>query len=845
VVDSAEGLTASSEVRVDFNPSYETLAFHKIEIWRGTVRIDKLNRSKVKVLHRESNLEYQIYDGALTASLVLDDVRVGDRIEYSYSRKGSNPVFGGKYVHTAGMASVRGPTKIARFRLLAPESRSINYRSGADVIVKETLHDGLRDTEFLRHSVTQLHGDQYTPASVFLNDQINLSEFADWKEIASWGAKLYASVLNTPSLLVKSTVQSFGITDETPAQEKLRLALNFVQKDVRYFGTEVGENTHRPTPPDSVIKQRFGDCKDKALLLVALLKEMGIEAQPVLVSTTYRNDIPVFATPLFFNHVIVRVTENRNVYLLDGTRSAQTGPVANRQSAGLGKGLILNESMIELTDLPGTDIEERITVEEVLKVKALSEPPVLELQMIYYGEMAEFLRDAVSSQPVETLEGKLNADFARFHPNVKKIAPLKIEEIEGQNAVRVVQVFSVPKYWRFPDEKKLVGDYSLWGLISPIRYTEATSRSQPYQLNYPGIYRHNFSIEFPEEMVKTGSSGQLREDDPHINFQLDWDFEPKKYQVRSELHLLKDSVTTSEWSAYTAFLRKISPKFSGTFYVSPISYAQGDKLKSDIDELTGSWRGLFAKNKPVTNVQSEAMIKRIVYTAELEGGRLNPELKAQVLLNRAIQLDNLGFCKLANADYEEALKLASNDAELLAAAAVNSFSLGQDEKALEYAKKSSSLDVSHTPYRIMAQVNYFEKNYVEAKKNILAQLKQRNETDNGYAAIFLYLTSRRNQEDALAAVKNYSSKNSSAWPYPVLQFLTGQASYEKALEAAKSGQKDASRLCELYFYAGEKHLIDGRVELAREFFKMSLDTGVVEFSEYVMAKRSLQQLDNL
>jgi lipoprotein NlpI len=189
--------------------------------------------------------------------------------------------------------------------------------------------------------------------------------------------------------------------------------------------------------------------------------------------------------------------------------------------------------------------------------------------------------------------------------------------------------------------------------------------------------------------------------------------------------------------------------------------------------------------------------------------------------------------------------LSSNDAEILATAAVNSFSLGEDAKALEYAKKTSAIDVNRTPYRIMAHVNYFGKNYAEAKKNLLAQLKQRNEIDNGYAAIFLYLTARRNQEDALAAVKNYSSKNSSAWPYPVLQFLTGQASYEKALEAAKTGQKDASRLCELYFYAGEKHLIDGQVDLAREFFKKSLDTGVVEFSEYIMAKRSLQQLDVL
>lgn len=309
VVDQTDGLGIASEIQVPFNPAYEALNFHNVEIWRKGKRIDKLDRSKIKLLQRETNLEQQLYDGSMTALLVLDDLRVGDRIEIAYSIKGLNPVFKGKYAHTMWMASGRGPTRLVRFRLLAPQERAIQYHAGPDVTVQQSARNGMRDTEFLRVAVPQLHGDRYTPDSSFFDEQVNLNEFADWRAIARWGAELYADALDKPAPLVKDTVHSFGNLDGKTPIEKVEMALNFVQNQIRYFGTEIGENSHRPSPPDTVIRQRFGDCKDKVLLLMALLKEMGIQAEPVLVSTHFRNDIDAaFPSPLYFNHVIARVT---------------------------------------------------------------------------------------------------------------------------------------------------------------------------------------------------------------------------------------------------------------------------------------------------------------------------------------------------------------------------------------------------------------------------------------------------------------------------------------------------------------------------------------------------------
>ena len=54
-----------------------------------------------------------------------------------------------------------------------------------------------------------------------------------------------------------------------------------MQDEVRYLGLENGISAYKPSSPNKVYNQRFGDCKDKSLLLVTMLNQMNIEAYPV------------------------------------------------------------------------------------------------------------------------------------------------------------------------------------------------------------------------------------------------------------------------------------------------------------------------------------------------------------------------------------------------------------------------------------------------------------------------------------------------------------------------------------------------------------------------------------
>jgi len=114
-------------------------------------------------------------------------------------------------------------------------------------------------------------------------------------------------------------------------------ALKYAQENIRYVGLEMGSNSHLPTAPEETLKLKYGDCKDKASLLIAILAALEIEAFPALVDTEYTKllkDRPPAAN--LFNHVIVSLNYQGKQMWLDPTLINQTGSLTNLYQADYG-----------------------------------------------------------------------------------------------------------------------------------------------------------------------------------------------------------------------------------------------------------------------------------------------------------------------------------------------------------------------------------------------------------------------------------------------------------------------------------------------------------------------------
>ncbi len=772
-VNDAAGLQKGAQIELEFDPSYQKLVWHQLDVVRGNQRIDKRGAGLIKLLHREQQLERQVVDGRKTASVVLDDLRVGDRVEWAVSLVGDNPVFAGKFVDQEWMSTSQGPAGLVSLRMLWPAQRKINYRvSEPTVTVSDTTQGGQRELLLQRRQVAHFQLDPLMPALDYLRDLVEFSEFQDWAEIAAWAEQLFArSMQLSPAVAARADELARGAA--TPEQ-RLRAALDFVQREVRYFGTEVGAGSHQPASAETVLRQRFGDCKDKSSLLATLLTRMGIPATPVLVPVFLREGVATrLPSPLVFDHAIVAVNlPDAPTLWLDSTRSQQTGDATARQSLGLGYGLLARADARELTALqPAT---KRLSSEalDVFSFPRLADEGRFTSTTTYYGDIAEALREAKATLPAAEFERILASEIARLYPSFTQVGTPKFESLDVPNAVRVTLQYRTGNFWRLYESRSLAGEGALGLLIVPLRLSSQTPRTQAMRLSSPGRHVQRLRFEFGEDVYASGSrQSNFDERNDYFQLQIRYKSEPRLQEVEAELGLLTNTLPAGQWTRYRDLLNRIWPRLNPQISAPLLAPSQLEGLRTKLNALDDAMRS--GKTPTRTQDQARARSRLLVLDEQLAAGRLPDRPRAQLLIERGQQLDLLGQRQPAQRAFEAATALDTENAGAPAGMAMNALLQGQYASSITLADRALQLGESSLgPRYTRAWARYFSGSPETARNELRDMLQtQSTERERGYGGIWLYLASRRAGADASTARSALAELSASAegpaWPRTV------------------------------------------------------------------------------
>lgn len=140
--------------------------------------------------------------------------------------------------------------------------------------------------------------------------------FRSWAEVGAWYRKLQATRVQ-PDDDVTARVQQLTAGKTTP-EEKAKAVYGYVGPQIRYIGVAFGIGRYQPHESGDVLRNQYGDCKDKHTLLAAMLGAAGIEADAVLIGMgeAINPDVP---SPGWFNHVITRAHVDGKDTWLDAT----------------------------------------------------------------------------------------------------------------------------------------------------------------------------------------------------------------------------------------------------------------------------------------------------------------------------------------------------------------------------------------------------------------------------------------------------------------------------------------------------------------------------------------------
>ena len=530
-VDNTAGLEDLSQLRFYFEPSYQQLVIHFVRVLRGGSVIDALKPSEIKMIQEEPDLDQQLYNGTSAAVIFVNDVRVGDVVEYAYTITGENPVLGGRFTDIVYLAD-NEPIKEKFFRVLYPSERLLAIKNDNTELqpTKQVIGD---DTEYLWYAkdVGGVPSDDSTPNWFNPYPRINLSEFQSWAEVVNWALPFYRnSPLNNSELRAK--IEEWKKTSEVPEQ-RTAAALRFVQDEIRYLGIELGRYSHQPTVPEKVFARRFGDCKDKSLLLSSILSVMGIDAAPALVNTSVRAKLDSWQpTPFAFDHVIVRARINGKTYWLDPTISYQRGGLDGYYDPSYERGLVLRDGTNGLENIPTpASGAGSIEIVETYNGESSRSAVSLEVTKTYHGMEADQMRYSLSSlSPADLSKSHLNY-YADNTPSITANGLPIIEDDQKTNTIVIKEKYLITELWK-DNRHSFVADR----IYNELRKPRVSQRTAPLEVEYPLSIKQTILInlgagfDFPETSdVLTDDALRFEYSYTRVGSQLSMDYSLKTF----------------------------------------------------------------------------------------------------------------------------------------------------------------------------------------------------------------------------------------------------------------------------------------------------------------------------
>lgn len=308
-------------VALAWNPTSGQPAVHALRIHRGAEVIDVLAATRFEVLRREERLEVAMLDGTLTAVLKVPDLRVGDDLEIAYSLPTHDPTLRDV---SSGLMLLQPSVPPGRFRLELSWDEGQRPRTRVTPDLAANLEETPDRIVARFDNPPTLVPPRDAPPRYAWQRVIQYSDFADWPAVSQRFHGLYVAAAKLPpgSPLRKEAAAIAAAHSGKAAQAQAALAL--VQQQIRYVYVGLGGGNYLPLSADETWTRRYGDCKGKTVVLLALLSELGIPAEAVLANNGGATDgietrLP---NPGLFDHVLVRARIGGQTLWLDGTLPA-------------------------------------------------------------------------------------------------------------------------------------------------------------------------------------------------------------------------------------------------------------------------------------------------------------------------------------------------------------------------------------------------------------------------------------------------------------------------------------------------------------------------------------------
>ena len=449
-------------------------------------------------------LSYNLYSDSMWRVISMPALKPGVCIEYQVTLEDAGAESVGSTSWFWGGFSFQSTDPILQsaYALRVPKGTNFKWKALHCRLDPQILHEEETSTYLWTYGETPALKKEYNmPATNDIVPRLSYSSVESWEAVYSWYRDI-AKDRYTVDQAIEKMVEELT-ADLLTKDDKIRAIYHFVASQIRYVGIELGQGAYQPTPADQVLNVRYGDCKDKTTLMIAMLDLVGIEAFPVMLNPApYQHIDPELPSLGQFSHLIAAIPRENGGYIwLDPT--ADTCSYGDLPARNRGrKGFVIRRDRGEFVDIPiSTPESNRLAVDTEI---ALTEDGTIQgtMRIDTLGQYNVEARLEYKRVSPSAWKDTLAVGLSKQFPGVR-VDAVQISDLEDLNVpVQLNVAFTVEDYAEPVDDRLMfplpIDEFSDYAEIFA-----ATERQHPLDLSYPMQMKKTIQIALPEGWAAT------------------------------------------------------------------------------------------------------------------------------------------------------------------------------------------------------------------------------------------------------------------------------------------------------------------------------------------------------
>ncbi len=548
-----EAAASARQYAFSYQADSQVVQLRGARVYRSDGRIDEAIETDEGPA---DNPAIAMYTSARTFYVQFPRLNVGDVVELRYriedvSQENSFADYFGEVEYLQASE----PVMNAEYVVIAPSSRPLYFdASPLPGLTRADKTDGPnRVYRFFAPSVAPLLPEPNMPPWSEVLGHVHVSTYRSWDQVGRWYWGLAKDQLVPDAELEQKTLElTKGLTTDA---DKVRAIYDFVVQRTRYVALEFGIYGFKPRRASQTYARGWGDCKDKAALIVSMLRVVGIPASMVIVRSQMRGDFPTDIASLApFDHAIAYVP-SLDLYL-DGT-AEYTGstelPAFDRTSMAL----VVNEAGSKLVRLPDPPPSESVLARNLEATVQPDGAARIDMHLSTTGAPAAEWRMRYHSD--STRRDRVVRDVSRDLPGFE-LAPgnAAIETNDLENIEQPVQMHiqgKAPAFARIDD-----GDLSI--PVTPMErfvptYATQSQRRLDLRVGYQRTIDETWTVHVPAGVHIKSKPSATTSTTPYGTLEMSVSEAKGAVTVHTTIRLARSRIPAKDYPAFAGFCEQV------------------------------------------------------------------------------------------------------------------------------------------------------------------------------------------------------------------------------------------------------------------------------------------------